>query len=158
MTDEDVKSSEQGAIPVHADFVAGNNGKDDNGDDVHSCAIAAPRQDYPASNMINDAKDDVENQVVDISEKYFALNRRCSKYPRNLVRVTVNVPPVPDSWRDMSLMDNADEDLTMPSLERVTSQPKVCTPSRRGRPRGSRNRATLRRERRLATLAKTAGH
>ncbi|KAK5086213.1 hypothetical protein LTR70_007458 [Exophiala xenobiotica] len=63
--------------------------------------------------------------------------------------LVIDVPPVPASWSNIPCMETMEAD--------GASQPKSSKPLPRGRPPGSRNRRTLRRERRLATLAKTRG-
>ncbi|KAK5936469.1 hypothetical protein PMZ80_003070 [Knufia obscura] len=63
--------------------------------------------------------------------------------------LVIKVPPVPESWNSS----------TIPRIESLEaerpSQPKLAKQSSRGRPPGSRNRKTLRRTRRKATIAKT---
>lgn len=70
-------------------------------------------------------------------------------------KILIIVPPVPDSWKrgDIPCIDALDDDTDMTTvvIERKSGAPRQRP---RGRPRGSRNLKTLRRERRMATLAK----
>jgi len=75
--------------------------------------------------------------------------------PRKLRSIAIIVPPVPDAWKDVPVVDVLDENIgTAPATSELSKQ-KAVWRSSRGRPRGSRNRKSVRRERRLATLAKT---
>lgn len=151
-TDEEILVSEQGDGPTRPGSPAARDDKDHHTSDGIKCTGAKIPQNRPT--------DSAREETCGIAEPISAVEHRfCSggaqqERSRKKTNVMVIVPPVPDSWRNVPLMDDDGESIAL-SAGKAMSPRNIRTQSRRGRPRGSRNRATLRRERRLATLTKT---
>lgn len=120
-------------------------------DDLNDCVV---EQDHPAND--NGVRTDL-TRLKTVSSNCASTStwtRADQTYPPKVPSVYVVVPPVPDSWKDVPQIDEVNDDVESLSI-RGSDRPKASRVTSRGRPRGSRNRRTLRQERRRATLAKT---
>ncbi|KAK6365295.1 hypothetical protein LTR64_008798 [Lithohypha guttulata] len=81
---------------------------------------------------------------------FYAKKSVQQKTAQQVVSVTVNVPPVPDWWYTdgVPCVDVLSDDVDRATVQEVLESRVEPEKSRRGRPRGSRNRRTLLRERR----------
>lgn len=151
MTDQDTRSTKQEPDLIQSDPIP-NDGTVDDSDvaDHASVNVLADSFSKSASEKVNHVNHAKGTDTIQTS----LLNNVGKTRSRSTMSVIVNVPPVPDSWRDIPVMELEEEGPTVPVPEGHAAKQDTSTPSRRGRPRGSRNRATLRRERRLVTLAK----
>ena len=112
-------------------------------------------QDVQANDIVEVKVCPVEQQSISQDLRLPLTYEHAAKAPtRKVPSIAVVVPPVPDAWKDVPRIDQLDEDVTSLAV-RELDKSKGSKMSSRGRPRGSRNRKSLRRERRLATLAKT---
>lgn len=151
--DEDMTASEQKDGLTQLDFTTANDDSGHNASDGVNCAVVT----IPQKRAI-----DEREKTYGIAKSFQAIKRQVGSIPggaqqersRVAASVVVNVPHVPDSWRNVPLIDVADEKLVALPAEETTFQSSTCTGSRRGRPRGSRNRVILRRERRRARPTK----
>lgn len=149
---EALTASEQRDSSIQSGCIAVGDGNVRESSNGVSCAIVHTPQDRSTSDGNTETCDTTEyfrHQHHLASSK---IQQECS---RQKTRVMVNVPPVPDSWRNVPLLADADENVVVSPTGKVTSSSVAHLQPRRGRPPGSRNRTTLRRGRRLTSLTKT---